>query len=67
MPPKIRQLIRNLNSAGFELVRQTGSHRHFKHVSGFPVTVSGKDGDDAHRYQLLLVRKAIAEVSNEEK
>ena len=67
MPPKIRQLIQKLNAAGFVQVRQKGNHRHFKHASGFLVTISGKAGDDAHHYQRLLVRKAIDEVSNEEK
>ena len=67
MPPKIRQLIRKLETAGFVLNRQRGSHRHFRHESGMRVTISGKDGDDARHYQLRLVGKAIIEVSDEEK
>lgn len=62
MPRKIRQLISDLKRAGFELDRQKGSHRQFKHHA-FPgiITVSGADGDDAQRYQEKQIAQAIAQ------
>lgn len=65
MPRKIRVLIADLRRAGFELDRQAGSHRQFKHP-GFPgvVTVSGGEGDDARPYQEKQVRAAIQKVQS---
>lgn len=62
MPRKIRQLISDLKRAGFELDRQKGSHRQFKHQV-FPgvISLSGADGDDALRYQEKQVTQAIAQ------
>lgn len=65
MPRKIRQLIADLQKAGFVIVphRGKGSHRVFKHrISGTEVVLSGQTGDDAERYQERDVREAIAEV-----
>ncbi len=31
MPMKVRELVRLLEKNGWKLVRQKGSHRHFKH------------------------------------
>jgi predicted RNA binding protein YcfA (HicA-like mRNA interferase family) len=63
MPRKIRQLLQDLNQAGFILDRQRGSHRQFRHIR-FPgvITLSGSEGDDAHRYQEKQVAQAIAKV-----
>ena len=62
MPRKIRELISDLRKAGFELDRQKGSHRQFKHPS-FPgiITLSGGEGADAKTYQERQVTKAIAD------
>jgi predicted RNA binding protein YcfA (HicA-like mRNA interferase family) len=62
MPRKIRQLISDLNRAGFELDRQKGSHWQFKHPA-FPgiITLSGAEGDDAQRYQEKQIVQAIAQ------
>jgi predicted RNA binding protein YcfA (HicA-like mRNA interferase family) len=65
MPRKIRQLIADLEAAGFARVPGgKGSHRKFRHsrFSG-SVIMSGQDGDDAHPYQERQVRNAIREVS----
>ena len=59
MPPKIRQLIRDLERAGFVLRGGKGSHRNFKHPSGVKITISGKLGEDAKRYQERAVDAAI--------
>jgi predicted RNA binding protein YcfA (HicA-like mRNA interferase family) len=62
MPPKIRELIRNLERAGFVNVGGRGSRRNFKHPNlSYRVTVSGNPGADANRYQLMEVQQAIKE------
>lgn len=67
MPPKVRDLIRKLEVAGFRILKGggKGSHRRFTHPR-FPgaVTLSGGEGDDAKKYQQKQVTKAI-EVVNE--
>ena len=63
MPRKIRQLIADLEAAGFTVTPGgKGSHRKFRHFrfSG-AVILSGKDSDDAHHYQEKQVRNAIRE------
>jgi predicted RNA binding protein YcfA (HicA-like mRNA interferase family) len=65
MPRKFRQLVSDLEGAGFKLAAGgKGSHRKFRHER-FPgsVIISGKDGDDAHHYQEKQVRNAIREAS----
>ena len=65
MPRKVRQLVSDLEGAGFVLVPGgKGPHRKFR-SSKFPgaVILSGKDGDDAHHYQEKQVRNAIREAS----
>ena len=62
MPPKIRELIKNLEAAGFVDRGGKGSHRNFVHSKlKKPLTVSGNPGDDANRYQEKAVRAAIEE------
>ena len=65
MPRKVRQLVHDLRSAGFELVTDggKGSHRKFIHPR-FPgaVTITGQDGNDAKHYQERQVRNAVDEV-----
>ena len=62
MPPKIRELIAELERAGFENRGGKGSHRNFIHPRvAVPITVSGQPGDDAKKYQIRAVRRAIKE------
>lgn len=62
MPRKIRELIADLEAAGFEDRGGKGSHRNFIHPSvSKPVTISGRTGDDAKKYQERAVAKAIEE------
>ena len=62
MPPKIRELIAELERAGFVDRGGKGSHRNFVHPKvARPVTVSGNPSDDAKRYQIHAVRLAIEE------
>ena len=60
MPPKIRELIAQLEKAGFESRGGKWSHRNYIHrKTGKRITVSGKLSDDAKRYQERENRKAI--------
>ncbi len=62
MPPKVRDLITELERAGFVNRGGKGSHRNFVHpVAQKPVTISGKLGDDAKHYQVRAVRLALEE------
>ena len=62
MPPKIREIIADLERAGFVNRGGKGSHRNFVHPRVTkPVTISGKPGDEAKRYQLRAVQLAIGE------
>ncbi len=63
MPSKIRELISQLQSAGFENRGGKGSHRNFTHQKGSKITVSGKAGDVAKPNQIKAVKKAVSEVS----
>ena len=69
MPRKIRELIRDLVSAGFQELPGggKGSHRKFLHEQ-YPgaVTLSGRTGDDAKPYQERHVKQAIEESRDED-
>jgi len=62
MPRKLRQLMADLEKAGFVDRGGKGSHRNFTHPQGLRVTVSGSAGDDAKHYQERDVRRALATV-----
>jgi predicted RNA binding protein YcfA (HicA-like mRNA interferase family) len=63
MPPKIRELIAELERAGFIDRGGKGDHRNFVHPRvARPVTVSGNPGDDAKHYQVRAVRLALEEL-----
>jgi predicted RNA binding protein YcfA (HicA-like mRNA interferase family) len=63
LPPKIRELIKDLEKAGFVNRGGKGSHRNFVHSnSSKPLTISGKMGADAKHYQIKAVNGAIREV-----
>ncbi len=55
MPRKVRELRSQLRRAGFttDPARGKGSHTYWEHslLPGRAVTLAGKDGDDAQRYQ----------------
>lgn len=61
MPRKIRELIRDLERAGFTYRGGRGSHRNYEHSSGAHTTISGKLGDDAKTYQEREVKRVIEE------
>ena len=62
MPRKIRELIRDLEKAGYIDRGGKGDHRNFVHPKvTMPVTLSGNPGDDAKHYQEKAIRAAIEE------
>lgn len=64
MPPKVRELISELERAGFVNRGGKGNHRNFVHPNVVkPVTISGNPGDDAKHYQLRAVQLAIEEAT----
>lgn len=68
MPRKIRELIADLEQAGFVDRGGKGSHRNFVHPDrARPLTVSGNSGDDAQKYQEIIVKRAIMEVADGKK
>jgi predicted RNA binding protein YcfA (HicA-like mRNA interferase family) len=63
MPPKIRELISELERAGFRSRGGKGNHRNYVHPNvSKPITISGKLGDDARQYQIRAVEAALAEL-----
>ena len=63
MPRKIRQLIKDLENAGFVNRGGKGSHRNFKKEKCETVVISGKSGDDAKCYQEKKVQEALKQSS----
>ncbi len=62
MPLKIRDLIKDLEHAGFVNRGGKGSHRNLVHSKVTkPITISGNLGDDARPYQEKAVKLAIEE------
>ena len=66
MPRKVRELIRDLERAGFYQVPAKHGHKNFRHTRRpGRVTVPGKPGDHVKHYLEKQVREAIREVSDE--
>ena len=64
MPPKIRELIAELEQADFVNRGGKGSHRNLIHPRVVkPVTISGGLGEDAKHYQIRAVKMAIEEAN----
>ena len=62
MPPKIKELVGDLERAGFVSRGGKGSHRNFVHPKvAKPITISGAPGDDAKHYQVRAVKRAVEE------
>lgn len=61
MPQKIRELKAALAKAGFSVRPGKGSHTVWQHpdLPGTMVTLAGKDGKDAQRYQIRDVENAL--------
>jgi len=66
MPRKIRELIAELERAGFAARGGKGSHRIFTHENcALTVVISGKSGADALPYQEKAIKRALREINNE--
>ena len=64
MPPKIRELIAELERNGFTNRGGKGSHRNYYHPKCSKiVTISGKSVNDAEKYQMKEVKAALNEVN----
>lgn len=62
MSRKIRDIIKDLENAGFVNRGGRGSHRNFVHPNlRKTITISGNNNDDAKDYQERAVRLAIKE------
>ena len=62
MPRKIRELISDLEAAGFTNRGGKGGHRNFVHPKvAKPITIAGNLGNDAKRYQEKAAKAAIEE------
>ncbi len=67
MPKKIRELKQLLHQAGFSELPGKGSPTNWVHsLYAGKITVSGKDGADAKRYQEKEVQAAIEAVTERE-
>ena len=65
MPPKIKELIAELERNGFTNRGGKGSHRNYFHpLCSKIVTISGKTGNDAPKYQIKQTKEAIDEVKS---
>jgi predicted RNA binding protein YcfA (HicA-like mRNA interferase family) len=63
VPKKIRELKAMLLKVGFTYRSGKGSHTVWSHpLLSYSLTLSGKDGADADRYQEKDVRNAIIEL-----
>lgn len=62
MPQKVKELVTELERAGFVNRGGKGSHRNFVHPRvSKPITISGALGDDAKHYQIRAVKSGIEE------
>ena len=62
MPPKLREIIKELEKAGFINRGGKGDHRNYVHPKvAKPITISGKAGDDAKHYKIKAVKAVIEE------
>jgi predicted RNA binding protein YcfA (HicA-like mRNA interferase family) len=59
VPPKVRELEARLRQAGFVRQASRRSHRKWVHSTGRFVIMSGREGDDAKKYQESQVQEAI--------
>jgi predicted RNA binding protein YcfA (HicA-like mRNA interferase family) len=63
MPMKVRDVIKDLESAGWRNIRTRGDHRVFRNASGQITVVSGHLGDDVRpgTYNPILRQTRIKE------
>ena len=59
MARKVRELMSELEQAGFVNRGGKGSHRNFVHPKGFRITLTDGSGEDAKHYQERDLRRAL--------
>lgn len=66
MPKKIRELKSLLKKAGFIYRSGKGSHTPWFHtlLPEYPITISGKDGDDAKLYIEKEINEKLAKLKS---
>ncbi|MBE9047121.1 type II toxin-antitoxin system HicA family toxin [Pleurocapsales cyanobacterium LEGE 10410] len=68
MPKKIRELKAMLLKAGCVCEQAKGSHTKWSHsLLNYKITVSGKDGTDARRYQEKDVKNFLKDIEEAQK
>lgn len=69
MPKQIRQLKAILQKAGFLYRPAKGSHTFWTHplIPDEPVTIAGKDGDDAPKYLEKQVNRVLEKLEETQK
>ncbi|NEO76005.1 type II toxin-antitoxin system HicA family toxin [Moorena sp. SIO4G3] len=68
MPKKIRELKSMLKKAGFSYRSGKGSHTVWSHpLLNYSLILSGKDGEDANRYQEKAVKNILRDLDNLQK
>ncbi|AOX01612.1 hypothetical protein BJP34_21150 [Moorena producens PAL-8-15-08-1] len=68
MPKKIRELKSMLKKAGFSYRSGKGSHTVWSHpLLNYSLTLSGKDGEDANKYQEKAVKNVLIDLDNLQK
>ena len=68
MPKKIRELKQMLNKAGFTELPGKGSHTNYIHtLYAVKITIAGKDGADAKRYQEKDVKNFLNDIKEAQK
>lgn len=68
MPKKIREWKALLLKAGFTYRSGKSSHTVWSHpLLSYSITLSGKDGSDADRYQERDIRNALRDLEEKEK
>ena len=62
MPPKVRELVAELQKAGFVDRGGKGSHRNFVHPKvSTPLTISVATDEDAKDFYVRAVKRAVEE------
>ena len=68
MPKKIRELKAMLSKANCICEQAKGSHTKWSHPSlNYKITLSGKDGNDAKRYQEKDVKDFLKDIKEAQK
>jgi predicted RNA binding protein YcfA (HicA-like mRNA interferase family) len=64
MPVKVRELKAMLSRAGFDWRPAKGSHTYWTHplLPDFRLSIAGKDGQDAEKYQIRAVKDALRKI-----